>query len=65
MILQALTDYYKTLADKGQISPPGWAQVKISYALCIDDSGVLEQVISLQTERCSFALYHRSKKRGH
>ena len=51
MILQALTDYYKTLADKGQISPPGWAQVKISYALCIDDSGVLEQVISLQTEQ--------------
>lgn len=23
MILQSLTDYYRTLADRGEISPPG------------------------------------------
>ena len=51
MILQALTDYYKTLSSRGEISPPGWSLVKVSYALCIDDSGALEQVISLQTEQ--------------
>lgn len=51
MILQALTDYYKTLADRGEVAPPGWGQIKVSYALCIDDCGVLEQVNSLQTEQ--------------
>ena len=30
MILQALTEYYQTLADSGRNSPPGWGQVKVS-----------------------------------
>lgn len=51
MILQALTEYYKTLSDSGKISPPGWGQVKVSYALCIGADGTLEQVISVQTEQ--------------
>ena len=51
MILQALTEYYQTLADRGEISPPGWAKVKVSYALCIRLDGTLEQVISTQTEQ--------------
>lgn len=51
MILQALTEYYQTLADSGKISPPGWGQVKVSYALCINADGGLEQVISVQTEQ--------------
>ena len=51
MILQALTEYYETLADKGEISPPGWGQVKVSYALCIGLDGTLEQVVSVQTEQ--------------
>ena len=49
MILQALTEYYETLADSGKISPPGWGDVKVSYALCIGAGGELEQVISVQT----------------
>ncbi len=51
MILQALTEYYRTLADSGAISPPGWADVKVSYALCIGADGALEQVVSVQTEQ--------------
>ena len=51
MILQALTEYYRTLADRGEISPPGWGDVKVSYALCIKEDGTLEQVISVQTEQ--------------
>lgn len=51
MILQALTEYYQTLADSGRISPPGWGQVKVSYALCIGADGALEQVVSVQTEQ--------------
>ncbi|SCJ33159.1 CRISPR-associated protein Cas8c/Csd1%2C subtype I-C/DVULG [uncultured Flavonifractor sp.] len=51
MILQALTEYYRTLADRGEISPPGWSTVNVSYALCIGMDGTLEQVISVQTEQ--------------
>lgn len=51
MILQTLTEYYQTLADRGEISPPGWSKVRIAYALCINEDGTLEQVISIQTEQ--------------
>lgn len=51
MILQALTGYYRTLADSGKIPPPGWGEVKVSYALCIGTDGALEQVVSVQTEQ--------------
>ena len=51
MILQALTEYYQTLANQGEISPPGWGEVKVSYALCIKADGSLEQVISIQTQQ--------------
>lgn len=51
MILQALTDYYRVLAERGEISAPGWGSVKVSFALCIDGNGVLEQVVSVQTEQ--------------
>ena len=51
MILQALTDYYRTLEQKGKIAPPGWSESKVSFALYIDTLGSLEQVVSLQTEQ--------------
>lgn len=51
MILQALTAYYQTLADRGEIAFPGWSKVKVSFALCITDEGALEQVIPLLTEQ--------------
>ncbi len=50
MILQALTKYYEDLAEQGRIARPGWSQTKISYALCINESGELEQVIPLLEE---------------
>lgn len=51
MILQALTDYYETLAAQGKIARPGWANANISYALCISDAGELEQAVSIKTEQ--------------
>ena len=50
MILQALTQLYEDLVSRGEISPPGWASTKISYALCINESGELTQVISMLEE---------------
>lgn len=51
MILQALTDYYQMLAERGKIALPGWSTVKVSYALSITDDGVLEQIIPLLTKQ--------------
>ena len=47
MILQALTRYYEALAKRGEIARPGWVKTKISYALCINERGELEQVVPL------------------
>ena len=47
MILQALTKLYEDLAKQGRIARPGWSKTKISYALCINDKGELEQIIPL------------------
>lgn len=49
MILQALTDYYRVLEQAGKIDAPGWAPVKVSYALLLSENGTLEQVIDIQT----------------
>ena len=47
MILQALTKLYEDLAQQGKIAKPGWSKAKISYALCINEEGELEQIIPL------------------
>ena len=47
MILQALTKLYEDLVKQEKIGRPGWAKTKISYALCISEEGILEQIIPL------------------
>lgn len=51
MILQALTDHYETLVKQDRLARPGWSDAKVSFALSIDDSGALTQVLSLKTEQ--------------
>lgn len=48
MILQALVDYYEELASQGKLPRPGWATVKVSWALEIDGSGRLLDVLPLR-----------------
>ena len=48
MILQALVDYYEELASQGKIARPGWAKVKVSWALEIDENGNLLSVLPLR-----------------
>lgn len=45
MILQALTRLFEDLTRQGKLSCPGWSKSKISYALCLDESGTLEYVV--------------------
>ena len=51
MILQALTKLYEDLAEQGRIARPGWNPAKISYALCIDEGGVLTQLVPIMEEQ--------------
>ncbi len=48
MILQALVDYYEELAAQGKIARPGWAKVKVSWALEINEEGRLLDVLPLR-----------------
>ncbi|MBR3569252.1 MAG: type I-C CRISPR-associated protein Cas8c/Csd1 [Oscillibacter sp.] len=50
MILQALNKHYEDLVKREKIARLGWAKAKISYALCIDGDGGLEQVVSLLSD---------------
>lgn len=50
MILQALTRYYEDLLRRGEIAAPGWSLTGISYALCLDQTGALTQVIPTMQE---------------
>lgn len=49
MILQALCNYYDALAQRGEVTPPGWSLAKVSFALDIDERGTLHGVIPLKT----------------
>ena len=48
MILRALVDYYEELASQKKIARPGWAKVKVSWALEIDENGKLLDVLPLR-----------------
>ena len=51
MILQELTKYYETLAEKGKVSRPGWCTAKISFALDLGEDGTLKEIIPLKEEK--------------
>lgn len=50
MILQALTRLFEDLTQQGKLSLPGWSPAKISYALCLDETGALTYVVPMLRE---------------
>lgn len=50
MILQALTGLFEDLVQQGKLSKPGWSPAKISYALCLDETGALTYVVPMLRE---------------
>ena len=50
MILHALVSYYETLAARGELPQPGWAPVKVSYVLNLDDQGDITTVVCIKEE---------------
>lgn len=47
MILQFLVAYYEAKRARGEIDVPGWAQVKIGWALNLNDDGSIADLIPL------------------
>lgn len=47
MILQALVDYYESLAAQSKLAKPGWGKANISYALDISEIGELLSIRTL------------------
>lgn len=50
MILQALTGYYERLAEKGEVTKPGWGSAKVSYGLELDCDGNLLGTVPLKLQ---------------
>lgn len=50
MILQALTRLFEDLVQQGKLARPGWSPAKISYALCLDEAGNLENIVPMLRE---------------
>ena len=48
MIIQALVRHYEDLTAQNLIAPPGWNQVKASYALELNEQGALLRAASIQ-----------------
>jgi len=45
MILQALVEFYESMANAGKLSKFGWSQIPVSYLLCLDNEGNIVNVI--------------------
>ena len=51
MILRSLNDLYYRLLEQGEIAPEGWTTERVHYAVEIDSSGELLDIIPLTDER--------------
>ncbi len=51
MILQSLVQCYEDLAKREEVEKPGWAKVRVSYGLLLNDAGQIQQVLPLKTEQ--------------
>jgi len=50
MILQSLVKYYEALERQGKITKPGWLPQSVSYAVVLDRTGSVKNVVSLKRE---------------
>lgn len=51
MILQALVQYYESLARQGKLSKPGWCYAKVSHAIDLNADGTIKAIYSLKQEK--------------
>ncbi|MGN0763963.1 MAG: type I-C CRISPR-associated protein Cas8c/Csd1, partial [Aristaeellaceae bacterium] len=51
MILQALVRHYDQLTQKGKLSRPGWLEVRVSYAIRLNQEGQLMALMDVREEK--------------
>lgn len=51
MILESLTRHYEYLVQQGELDPPGWSHINISYVLNITEDGEVESIESVLREK--------------
>lgn len=44
MILQALVQYYESLAKLNKVSKPGWCEAKVSHAIELNEDGTIKGI---------------------
>lgn len=50
MILQALVQYYESLAKQNKVSKPGWCEAKVSHAIELNEDGTIRGIIYRKNE---------------
>ena len=50
MILQALVQYYESLAGQGKLLKPGWCYAKVSYMIDLNADGTIKAICPLKHE---------------
>ena len=48
MILQALTEEYERLAEKGEVSKLGWCKAKVSWAISLREDGTVAEILPMK-----------------
>lgn len=49
MILQSLSNYYEELMKNEKVGQEGWNSAKVSYAITIDENGIVKNIVSLMS----------------
>lgn len=50
MILQALVQYYESLAKLNKVSKPGWCEAKVSHAIELNEDGTIKGILYRKIE---------------
>ena len=45
MLINALCQYYDMLAKNGKVLPDGYSKVGVSYLICLNDDGSIENIV--------------------
>ena len=48
MILQALAEFYETLAKQGKVPRDGWANTPVGSEICLNPDGTIHQIVSIR-----------------
>lgn len=51
MILQALAEFYETLAAQGKVPKDGWVKMPVAYEIQLNPDGTVEQIVDIRIQQ--------------